>query len=139
MLIGQFSHNLDTKNRLMIPAKIRANINSTVIITLSVDGCLEIRTPEEFDVFTEKFTNVDSLSEKERVISRWIFANSREVDIDSANRVLIPINLSNKVNIKHEAIIIGLKHKIEVWNPTIFNKKQEEAELNIKKLFNTDE
>ncbi len=139
MLIGQFSHNLDTKNRLMIPAKIRANINSTVIITLSVDGCLEIRTPEEFDVFTEKFTNVDSLSEKERVISRWIFANSREVDIDSANRVLIPINLSNKVNIKQEAIIIGLKHKIEVWNPTIFNKKQEEAELNIKKLFNTDE
>jgi DNA-binding transcriptional regulator/RsmH inhibitor MraZ len=36
------------------------------------------------------------------------------VDIDSANRILIPNNLSNKANIKNETLIIGLKHKIEV-------------------------
>jgi MraZ protein len=70
MIIGQFNHNLDTKNRLMIPAKIRANINTSVVITLSVDGCLEVRTLDEFNIFTEKFTNIDSSSERERIISR---------------------------------------------------------------------
>ncbi len=139
MIIGQFNHNLDTKNRLMIPAKIRANINTSVVITLSVDGCLEVRTLDEFNIFTEKFTNIDSSSERERIISRWIFANSQMVDIDSANRILIPNNLSNKANIKNETLIIGLKHKIEVWNPAIFNEKQQDAELNIKNLFNKDE
>ncbi len=139
MIIGQFNHNLDTKNRLMIPAKIRANINTSVVITLSVDGCLEVRTLDEFNIFTEKFTNIDSSSERERIISRWIFANSQMVDIDSANRILIPNNLSNKANIKNETLIIGLKHKIEIWNPTIFNEKQQDAELNIKNLFNKDE
>ena len=40
MLMGEFHHNLDTKGRLILPAKIRENLGEKFIITKGIDKCL---------------------------------------------------------------------------------------------------
>ena len=40
MLIGEYEHSLDTKGRLILPAKIREDMGETFIVTKGLDGCL---------------------------------------------------------------------------------------------------
>ena len=42
MLIGEFHHNIDDKNRLIIPAKFRDEIGDKFVLTRGLDGCLFI-------------------------------------------------------------------------------------------------
>jgi len=40
MLMGEFHHNIDEKNRLVIPSKFRNELGDTFIVTRGLDGCL---------------------------------------------------------------------------------------------------
>ena len=42
MLMGEYSHNIDDKNRLIIPSKLRNELGSEAIITRGLDKCLFI-------------------------------------------------------------------------------------------------
>ena len=51
MFMGEYSHTIDTKGRLIIPAKLREQLGETCIMSKSYDNCLAIYTTE---VFTAK-------------------------------------------------------------------------------------
>lgn len=40
MLIGEYEHNIDTKGRLIMPAKLKEDIGEKFVITQGLDGCL---------------------------------------------------------------------------------------------------
>ena len=40
MLIGEYEHSLDSKGRMILPAKIREDLGEKFIITKGLDGCL---------------------------------------------------------------------------------------------------
>ena len=40
MLMGEFHHNIDEKNRLVIPSKFRSELGEVFIVTRGLDGCL---------------------------------------------------------------------------------------------------
>ena len=48
MFLGTYSHTLDLKNRLVLPSKIAAKLSKTVVVSKGFDGCLELRTLEDF-------------------------------------------------------------------------------------------
>ncbi len=47
---------------------------------------------------------------------RQILANSNEVEIDKAKRILLPTNLKEMSSIKKDVMIIGVGNKIEIWD-----------------------
>src|SRR4029450_13931843 len=40
MLLGEFEHTLDDKNRLTLPARFRESLAEGVVVTRGMDGCL---------------------------------------------------------------------------------------------------
>ena len=42
MFMGEFNHVLDPKNRVIVPAKFREELNGKFVITEGLDGCLYI-------------------------------------------------------------------------------------------------
>ena len=40
MLIGEYEHSLDSKNRIIMPSKFRDDIGEKFIVTKCLDGCL---------------------------------------------------------------------------------------------------
>ena len=54
MLIGEYEHSLDTKGRLIMPAKLRETIGEKFIVTKGLDGCLFAFSLVEWANFEQK-------------------------------------------------------------------------------------
>ena len=54
MLIGEYEHSIDTKGRLIMPAKLKDDIGEKFVITKGLDGCLFVYSQKEWQNFEEK-------------------------------------------------------------------------------------
>lgn len=126
MFLGTYTHRLDAKNRLSIPSMLRSKLEKVVVISKGFDGSLNLRTPEEFQIYTQKLLALSQTKLNTRILTRQLLANAVEIDIDSANRILIPSNLLQEAKIENDVTIIGLGNKLELWNSSIYQKQKEE-------------
>ncbi|MCF0228020.1 MAG: division/cell wall cluster transcriptional repressor MraZ, partial [Malacoplasma sp.] len=101
MFLGTYSHTIDPKNRLALPSKIAAKLSKTVIVSKGFDGCLELRSQEEFDKYSNILMSYSTNKHENRIVVRQLLANASEITIDNAKRILIPANLLKEVNIKY--------------------------------------
>ena len=130
MLLGTYEHSLDSKNRLTLPAAIRKQLGTQVMITIGVDKCIELRTPEEFHEYANTLKNIGSTKSKYRMLQRAILGNTFEVQIDGANRILLPASLIKSTSIKKNVVLIGVGDKVEIWDADIYTSQKREDDIN---------
>ena len=58
MLIGEYIHILDNKNRLSLPVKFRRKMGKKIIITPGLDNCLFVFTMNEWQKISIKLSGV---------------------------------------------------------------------------------
>ena len=49
MFIGEYSHNLDAKGRIVIPTRFRDELENNFILTRGLDGCLAIYSNKQWE------------------------------------------------------------------------------------------
>jgi len=128
MLLGEFKHNLDSKNRLTIPARLRLELGEKPILTRGLDNCLFIYPHRDWELFMEKLNKLPMGQAKARNFKRFILSGACEIEIDEMGRALIPEPLKKYSGITKEVIIIGVGDRIELWNEDVWNKYIAEAE-----------
>lgn len=125
MLLGTYIHTLDNKNRLCLPSKISKILGGSIVISKGFDGCLELRSVDNFQKFSDSLLKLSQNKKDSRIVIRQLLANANELKIDKANRVLIPEIILKEVNIKKDVVLIGLGNKLEIWNQeTYYNFKK---------------
>jgi MraZ protein len=117
MFLGEFSHSIDDKGRLTIPAKFRDELESGVVITRGLDGCLWAYGRSEWETLAEKIAKLPTTNPAARNFSRFVFSSAFDSIPDRQGRILLPQNLRDYAGIQNETIIIGVKSKLEIWNP----------------------
>ncbi|MBQ8402946.1 MAG: division/cell wall cluster transcriptional repressor MraZ [Clostridia bacterium] len=126
MFLGEYSHALDSKKRIFMPAKYRDELGETFVITKSVDKCLTVYTLPEWEKLKAK---LDSLpATKSRQIKRFIFANADDAHCDSQGRVLISAPLRDYAGITDTAVVIGVGSYLEIWAEDEWIKAREAEE-----------
>ena len=132
MLIGEYIHTIDEKNRISMPAKFRAELGKKIIITPGLDSCLFIFTVKEWAKVSAKLSdsenNLSFLKADQRSFNRYMFGRAAEVEIDSIGRILIPEFLKNRIGLKNSAAVIGVKDRVEIWNEKAWAENQEMVE-----------
>ena len=131
MLLGIYEHSLDTKNRLTLPSNVRKNFDQFVILSIGIDKCIEIRTPEKFKSYTNTLQKIGISKEKYRSLLRTVLGNSFEVQIDNSNRILIPYIISNYCNLNKNVVLIGVDDKMEIWSADIYNNDKRRNDINV--------
>ena len=126
MLMGEYSHSLDTKGRLLMPAKLRQDIGDKFILTKGLDGCLFAFSQTEWNNFEEKLKCLPLSDKNARNFVRFFLSGATECEIDKQGRFLIPTNLRISANLEKDAIIIGVGTRIEIWNKETWEKCDEE-------------
>lgn len=125
MLMGKFTHNLDVKNRLFIPAKHREQLGETFVITRNVDKCLSVFSMTEWEKYTDKLEQLPSTQARE--IARFIYSGAAEVQPDGQGRVLIPAELLEYAGIQKSAVVVGCGRRAEIWAEEIWNERNGNA------------
>ncbi|MBI3305972.1 division/cell wall cluster transcriptional repressor MraZ [Candidatus Nomurabacteria bacterium] len=138
MLIGEYIHTIDEKNRISMPAKFRKELGKKIIITPGLGNCLFIFTIREWEKVSNKLSNSESdlsfLKADQRNFNRYMFGRAAEVEIDSIGRILIPDFLKNRIELKNNAAIIGVKDRVEVWNDKAWSENKADVEKRSEQL-----
>ncbi len=120
MLIGEYIHTVDEKNRVSLPSKFRKELGKKIIITPGLDQCLFIFTTKEWEKVASKLSSSDDdlsfLQADKRSFNRFMFGRAAEVEVDSIGRILVPDFLKDRIGLKDKAAIIGVKDRVEVWS-----------------------
>jgi len=114
IFLGTFEHNLDSKNRLTLPAKFANKLGKLVVLSKGFDGCLQLRNEEEFNKYSEQLMSLSQNHKDTRIVVRQLLANAADLEIDKANRILIPTNLLKEGSLTKDVIVIGVGNKIEI-------------------------
>jgi MraZ protein len=116
MFIGEFTHTIDDKNRLSLPAKFRSEMGKKVVVTPGLDNCLFVFTQKEWAGISEKLNQSSLLQADNRSFNRFMFAGATEAEIDSIGRILIPDFLRDRASLKSKVVVIGVSSRVEIWN-----------------------
>jgi MraZ protein len=125
---GQFTHNVDDKGRITIPAKYRARLAGGAVVTRGLDGCLLLYPLDVWDASADKISHQSMTAPKARNLRRWLLAEASDDVPDKQGRVLIPPRLLAYAKIDREAVVVGQHDYCEIWNPDGWKQCQEQGE-----------
>lgn len=117
MLLGEFQHSLDDKGRVFIPARWRQELGQNVVLTIGLDRCIYLMTPERFAEKLEKLESRPDEDQDSRDYLRPMTALASEETIDKQGRMNIPSNLREYAGLAKDVVIIGVSRRGEIWSP----------------------
>ena len=116
MFSGTYYHSVDTKGRVIIPAKFRAGLSSGLILNRGLDNCLFLYPMSEWMKLVEKMKEIPLTNKEGRVFVRMMFANAVEAEMDKQGRLLIPSVMREYANIDKDLVSIGVGERVELWS-----------------------
>jgi len=118
LLTGTHMRTLDEKKRLALPKRVREQLDNpaTLFVTPGPDQCLWIYTHPSLEALAAKLDQAPATDAEARVFRRLYFAQTEAVDVDRSGRILIPDRLLQFAALEHEAILIGVRDHLELWD-----------------------
>src|SRR3989338_285711 len=131
MLIGEYIHTIDQKNRVSVPVKFRKELGRKVIITPVLDNCLFVFNMKGWEKVAKRLMSSENdlsfLRADQRSFNRNMFGQAMDVEIDSIGRILLPDVLKDKIKPKNSVAIIGVEDRLEIWNDEVWKSYKEKA------------
>ncbi len=116
MFMGEYTHAIDDKGRLTIPAKFREELAYGAVITRGYDKSLVIYTADAFKRITERAEALSPTNPENRALLRLTYSGANEAVPDRQGRILVPPFLREYAAINGDCAIVGVGHAIEVWS-----------------------
>ena len=129
MLLGEYEHTLDDKNRLTLPAKFRQAFGEGVVVTRGLDGCLFAYRREDWARLVEsRLAPLDPFSKEARRMQRFLFSAATEAQLDGQGRVMIPAALIEHGKLGRDVVVAGVHDHLEIWNRAAWRRELAEVE-----------
>ena len=116
MLIGEYTHTIDSKKRVSLPAKFRKEMGKKVIITHGLDNCLFVYTLAEWKKVSDKLSQLSMGQSDQRGFNRFMLAGAVGIDVDSIGRILVPDFLKTFAKLKTKVVLAGVHSHVEIWD-----------------------
>ena len=120
-MIGKYPAKMDEKNRLFVPAKLRAELGSDFFVTLGVNcghRCLTVYTAADWEVLGRNY-NALRISQRSAATS-LIFMNATECTPDKQFRFGLTQFLLDYAGIRRDVMIVGRAGQAEIWDAEEF-------------------
>lgn len=122
---SRYESKLDAKGRLVLPARVKAQLpdgSNELVIRTGFEQCLILYPMVEFKKVFSKISGLSEFNEEYRKLQRNFFSGTATVEMDSNGRFLIPKNMLAEAQLEKDVVLVGMGNKVEIWNPTIYEK-----------------
>jgi mraZ protein len=89
VFMGEFHHTLDTKGRIIVPAKFRKLLGDSFVITRGMDGCLFGYPLEQWDKLEAQLDKLPLTKKDARAFTRFFYSAAAEMEFDKQGRINI--------------------------------------------------
>ncbi|MGI6325349.1 MAG: division/cell wall cluster transcriptional repressor MraZ [Bacilli bacterium] len=142
MFMGEYHHNIDDKNRLIIPSKFREELGTDCIVTRGLDNCLFVYPRSEWEHILAKLKQLPFTKKDARAFMRFFLSGATVCDFDKQGRITITSPLIDYADITKECIVIGVNDRLEIWSKSnwenFFNTNKDNLSDIAEDLFEID-
>lgn len=133
LFLGEYTHKVDEKGRLALPAKFRAKLADGAILTRGADKALYLYDTKHWEPMAEQLGKLPSWSSKEaRELQRAVLGGATAVTPDRQGRILLPPNLREYGGLDSgtaEVVVAGLYNRIEIHPAKRWKQARRETDL----------
>ena len=126
MFMGEYNHTIDTKGRMIIPAKIREQLGEVCIVTKGLDNCLAIYTEEAWKKISAALQSQSSTKASVRALKRFVFGSAAELEYDKP--------LREYASLDKQAVIVGAGDHVEIWSREKYDFYDEQVAESMEEL-----
>ena len=122
---SQYESKLDAKGRIVLPARIKAQLpegEQELVVRKGFEQCLILYPMVEFKKVFSKISGLNEFNEEYRKLQRNFLSGVVTIELDGNGRFLLPKTMLTYAQIDKEAMLVGMGNKVEIWNPTIYEK-----------------
>ena len=125
-MLGQYTHNLDQKNRLAIPAKLREALGESFVLCMAANGdrCLFAYSLENWQILMDKL-NDRPASRQLTMLQRRVHKNAEMVEPDKQGRITIPPRFMEFAGFDSAVFLLGAGKRAELWAPAQWQRMEE--------------
>lgn len=120
MFMGEYSHTIDAKGRLIVPSKFREQLGNEFVVTKGLDRCLFVYSHQEWEKIVESFNSKPLTSKDARKFMRFFFAGAVSCEVDKQGRILIPTPLRTYAGLEKDVVTIGVLNRAEIWSKELY-------------------
>lgn len=121
-LVGEYEVKLDNKGRFLFPAHLRKQLSPAAqenfMLNKGFEDCLTLYPMNEWEKLSEKLSKLNLFKPKNRMFYRLFHQGAKNISLDSAGRILLPVGHLERVGLNKEAMIIAYNDRIEIWDKT---------------------
>lgn len=127
---------IDEKGRLKLPTALMKHLqnfpdNELVVKRAVFQKCLEVYPLQPWDKLMNKINGLNRFVKKNADFIRLFTAGVKKVEVDKAERILVPKDLKTFANLRKEIVISGVGEFFEIWDKETYeeNIKTNEADF----------
>ncbi len=127
--MARFTHTIDAKGRVFVPARLRESLGSSLVVTLSLDdGYLSVYTPDQFALIREQISQLSGTDPAVRMLKRSIIGEAMVCDLDGQGRMSISVELWSHIAVSpgEEICFIDMFDKLEICSRSFYQKQRKE-------------
>jgi MraZ protein len=131
--LGEYEVALDAKGRFLLPMGFRKQLaegtGEKFVINRGFESCLTIYPMDTWAVISEKINRLNDFKPNVRQFKRLFLNGATIVEVDSADRLLLPKPLQEYAGIKKDAVLSAQGNKLELWDKdTYYNYLSQNAD-----------
>lgn len=139
VFVGEFQHTMDTKGRVVLPARFRKALEKNgCVLTKGQDECVFVWSTEDWQEEAKRMKKLPRTDRRFRGYARSFFSGAVPQDLDGQGRVTIPQNLRSYAALEKDLVVVGVAERIEIWNSERWSEVSAEADnvyANIEEAF----
>jgi MraZ protein len=138
MLTGEYNHQMDDKNRIRIPARLKKELGDEYYFAKGTNGCISVFPKATVDAQFEKLKEI-KLSDLDQQRSLRSFAKSYVLgEEDNQGRTVLNPELRRYAGISKEEpeiVICGAVTRVEIWAKKVYDEYFKDEDKNFDTLF----
>lgn len=119
-LLGEYEISVDSKGRFSLPASFRKQLpegsGERFVINRGFENCLTLYPVDSWNKISAEVDALSDFKPKNREFKRLFRNGATFVDVDSADRILVPKKLLEYANINKEMVFTAQGNKVELWD-----------------------